>query len=59
MVDRHVSLSGTRDVFIGDRGYSSYKNMAHFMEKGQFFLFRTKLNYEKKSYALPEISHRE
>lgn len=42
MVDRHVQLPGTRDVFIGDRGYCSYNNMAHVMEKGQFFLFRTK-----------------
>ena len=42
MVDRHASLPGTRDVFIGDRGYCSYNNMAHVLEKGQFFLFRTK-----------------
>ena len=42
MVDRHHTQSGTRDVFIGDRGYCSYNNMAHVLEKGQFFLFRTK-----------------
>ena len=42
MVDRHHVLSGTKDVFIGDRGYCSYNNMAHVMEKGQYFLFRTK-----------------
>lgn len=42
MVDRHSTLPGTSDVFIGDRGYCSYNNMAHVMEKGQYFLFRTK-----------------
>lgn len=42
MVDRHPSLSGVNDVFIGDRGYCSYNNMAHVLEKGQYFLFRTK-----------------
>lgn len=42
MVDRHDIPSGTKDVFIGDRGYCSYNNMAHVLEKGQYFLFRTK-----------------
>ena len=42
MVDRHHVLPGTKDVFIGDRGYCSYNNMAHVLEKGQYFLFRTK-----------------
>lgn len=42
MVDRHPLLSGVKDVFIGDRGYCSYNNMAHVLEKGQYFLFRTK-----------------
>lgn len=42
MVDRHCALSGTKDVFIGDRGYCSYNNMAHVLEKGQYFLFRAK-----------------
>lgn len=42
MVDRHDSLPDIRDVFIGDRGYCSYNNMAHVLEKGQYFLFRTK-----------------
>ncbi|MFV0341581.1 MAG: transposase [Anaerocolumna sp.] len=27
---------------MGDRGYCSYNNMAHVMEQGQFFVFRTK-----------------
>ena len=42
MVDRHDLVSGTKTVFIGDRGYCSYNNMAHVLEKGQYFLFRTK-----------------
>ena len=42
MADRHQTLPGTRDIFIGDRGYCSYNNMAHVVEKGQYFLFRTK-----------------
>jgi hypothetical protein len=42
LVDRHETLPGTKNVFIGDRGYCSYNNMAHVMEKGQYFLFRTK-----------------
>ena len=42
MVDRHDTQPGIRDVFIGDRGYCSYNNMAHVIEKGQYFLFRTK-----------------
>ena len=47
MVDRHHILHGTKDVFIGDRGYCSYNNMAHVVEKGQYFLFRTKVIYSK------------
>lgn len=42
MVDRQEPASGKKTVFIGDRGYCSYNNMAHVIEKGQFFLFRTK-----------------
>src|SRR5690606_7193821 len=42
MIDRHVLLPNTKDVFIGDRGYCSYNNMAHVINKGQFFLFRAK-----------------
>ena len=42
LVDRQEILPGTKNVFIGDRGYCSYNNMAHVLEKGQFFLFRTK-----------------
>lgn len=32
MVDRHHVLPGTKDVFIGDRGYCSYNNMAHVLD---------------------------
>lgn len=42
LVDRHVLIPATKDVFIGDRGYCSYNNMAHVVEKNQYFLFRTK-----------------
>lgn len=42
MVDRHEIYSGTKNVYIGDRGYCSYNNMAHVMEQGQYFIFRTK-----------------
>ena len=42
MVERHAVLPDTKDVFIGDRGYCSYNNMAHVVEKNQYFLFRTK-----------------
>lgn len=42
IVDRHPVLSGTKNVYIGDRGYCSYNNMAHVVENGQYFLFRTK-----------------
>ena len=42
MVDRHEIFPNTKDIFIGDRGYCSYNNMAHVLEKEQYFLFRTK-----------------
>ena len=42
MVDRHPVSDGTKNVYIGDRGYCSYNNMAHVLEKQQYFLFRTK-----------------
>ena len=42
MVDRHPVLPGTKNVYIGDRGYPSYNNMAHVVASGQYFLFRTK-----------------
>lgn len=42
MVDRIPLIPGIRDIHIGDRGYCSYNNMAHVIEKGQYFLFRSK-----------------
>ncbi len=42
MAGRCESCANTKTVFIGDRGYPSYNTMAHVMEKGQYFLFRTK-----------------
>ena len=42
MADRLETPPGVSDIFIADRGYCSYNNMAHVMEKGQFFLFRSK-----------------
>lgn len=42
IVDRHEILPDTKNVYIGDRGYCSYNNMAHVIEKEQYFLFRTK-----------------
>lgn len=40
MVDRYDS--SVPSVFIADRGYESYNNMAHIQQIGQFFLFRCK-----------------
>lgn len=40
MVDRFNSAYKT--IFMGDRGYESYNNMAHIQEKGHFFLIRVK-----------------
>lgn len=42
IVDRHDILEGRKNVYIGDRGYCSYNNMAHVVNKNQYFLFRTK-----------------
>lgn len=32
IVDRHGTLPGRKNVYIGDRGYCSYNNMAHVVE---------------------------
>ena len=40
MVKRYAG--STKTIFIADRGYESYNNLAHVMEKGAFFLFRCK-----------------
>ncbi len=42
MIDRYHDPLDRKAIFIGDRGYASYNNMAHAIEKGQFFLFRAK-----------------
>lgn len=42
MVDRMSPIPETSDIYIGDRGYCSYNNMAHVIEKRQYFLFRSK-----------------
>ena len=43
IVDRHpLPPDGTPLVFLADRGFCSYNNMAHIIERGQFFLFRAK-----------------
>lgn len=45
MVDRDASPSPT--IYIADRGYESYNNLAHVQEKGQKFLIRVKDCREK------------
>ena len=42
IVDRHPVESGSKNIYIGDRGYCSYNNMAHVIENEQYFLFRAK-----------------
>ena len=42
MADRLDITDGTACVYIGDRGYCSYNDMAHVQENHQFFLFRSK-----------------
>lgn len=40
MVDRYAGKEKT--IFIVDRGYESYNNIAHVLERNSFFLFRAK-----------------
>lgn len=42
LVDQDRVPENEKHVYIGDRGYCSYNNMAHVREKEQYFLFRTK-----------------
>ena len=42
IIDRHPLPNNARAVFIADRGFCSYNNMAHVLQRGQFFLFRAK-----------------
>lgn len=57
IVDRHEVLPDTQNVYIGDRGYCSYNNMAPVLEKGQSFVFRTKDIHSKglvSNFDFPE-----
>lgn len=57
IVDRHPVLPGSKNVYIGDRGYCSYNNMAHVMNSDQYFLFRTKDIHQKGlvgKFAFPD-----
>ena len=42
IVDRHPVAPGSKNIYIGDRGYCSYNNMAHVIENEQYFPFRAK-----------------
>ena len=57
LVDRHNVTDEKNTVYIGDRGYCSYNNMAHVIEQGQYFLFRTKERHSKgliQKFNLPD-----
>lgn len=57
LVDACPPISQVPDIYIGDRGYCSYNNMAHVIEKGQYFLFRTKDVLSKgliRNFGLPK-----
>ena len=47
IVDRHPVAPNSKNVYIGDRGYCSYNNMAHVIHNDQYFLFRTKDIHQK------------
>lgn len=36
IVDHHEILDGRKNIYIGDRGYCSYNNMAHVLEQDQY-----------------------
>ena len=40
MVDSADVSDNSKIIFFGDRGYTSYNNFAHVIEKGQYFLIR-------------------
>lgn len=42
MVDRYPDSLAPRTIFLADRGFSSYNVFAHIMQKGAYFLIRTK-----------------
>ena len=52
IVDRHPIPASAKAVFIADRGFCSYNNIAHVMQRGQFFLFRAK-DYSLKGAVAP------
>ena len=55
MVDRYDS--SVPSVFIADRGYESYNNLAHIQQIGQFFLFRIKDSHSNgilRGFDLPD-----
>lgn len=47
IVDRHPISPSSKNVYIGDRGYCSYNNMAHVIQNDLYFLFRTKDIHQK------------
>lgn len=56
MVDRDISTLPT--IYIADRGYESYNNIAHIQEKGQNFLIRIKDSSSSgmaSSWELPNL----
>lgn len=58
LADRHQTAPGKKTIFIGDRGYCSYNNMAHVINKGQFFLFRAKDIHSKgllSGFDFPDV----
>ncbi len=59
IVDRHPVLPGSKNVYIGDRGYCSYNNMAHAIERQQCFLFRTKDIHSKGLVGGFDFPHEE
>ena len=55
MVNRYIS--SIPSIFIADRGYESYNNLAHIQQIGQFFLFRIKDSYSNgilRGFDLPD-----
>ncbi len=55
MVDRYDS--SIPSIFIADRGYESYNNLAHIQKIGQFFLFRIKDSHSNgilRGFNLPD-----
>ena len=47
MVDRHEVIEGRKNIYIGDRGYCSYNNMAHVLEQISSFCSVPKISTPK------------